>query len=1127
MLHPLLLCLILLLLTPPARAILRWIPVTQIGNLPTALDTSAAVSLPNRNATIFVGGLDNTNRDFADVWDVTDGSITAFAETWMVQSAMDASGAPTWTWTAGPSFSVMAGGVAAAVTADGSQVVRWGGKTPGVGTPDPLLGVVHTMSVSGQNMGAWTPMTTTNDPPALAFARAFIYGGQFLTVGGVDVSGHVPVYGINSLSLTTGVWTTLTPAGVTLPGVYAHNAELLRDFPLRRAVTPLDNMPAAPEISDVILIFNGMVLSGPPDDICLFDAWGVGPACYLGSGFAYDLIGNVMYELDTLGTSFPQRTQATSQVVQLDGETVVSVSGGMYADPTYVYWFWSDTFFYSLETLTWRLASTVNDASIPNRMYAVSIKPYLSYGYGSSFPFRSYTDAFVMVDYTGTALNSLLTPPSNSPLADGSKTTYQLTLRDYRGAILDYGNEAVSGFMIDSVGRATISTVVDYKNGTYAISFSLSRADAYRLLVVYNGESIFESGAQAVTVLPGAPNTDTSIVEVSPAYRGFNTTVLVKVLDVSGNAVSMADAMAAVVVTVSGAGLTRRGLVDKVWSDGYVTCTFIPTTLGTLNIEVSLDGNPIGTSALQVPVLNAVLVPSSLRITTSGFPILLIITACASAILFVLSSVVLLRSGPKITSPSELRWLLSLTTPNVFFGCLYTLFVLLPASRGTCTLQPWVATLSLVSPAVGLLAKGWTLRVQWEDPSIKMRNVDVPADRLWRVNGLSYGAVLVLLVIWNAKRTLSSLEAPLTRGVCELDTFSVSYPISALLAIFLGMICLVAARSATQGERVRQHTPATNSNTQFASMKKKERNLSREAYIVAGLSLLCAAVVVIVLGVTLTPIPGNKVAIGYESRAILSVELCLILGIALQVALMVPAALEAATHLGWMKAASDDWDAAGDGGGFAPNKKLAAAYWLDSDVTLASRELFELQAEVEMMRQTSGAKEEPWRMAVVSAFVAAKGPMQYMRGRHFVLIREKENPASAFTLNAVTAPRLIYLKSGRPSIATRPDEEAPAMPPLLARNNSTAPLPILTFGTLGADRIRLRFPDIAAASRWWNVMRSIEVVAADKAGDTGPINPKESQTGALAMKDSESTAGRPKRDSVVKPKATGIIEDDE
>ncbi|KAJ3165326.1 hypothetical protein HDU88_004119 [Geranomyces variabilis] len=1048
----------------------------------------------------------------------------------MVESAMDPSGGPIWTWTAGPPFALALGGVAAATTDGGTTIVRWGGMTPGVVTQDPQRGVVNAMNMSGQSMGPWTALATTNDPPPLAFARAFIYGDQFITVGGVEGTNETNVFAvntINSLSLTTGVWATLNPAGATLPGLWGHNAELLRDFPLRRAVTPLDGFPAAPETSDVILIFGGMLFDA--DRVCLNEIEGVGPLCFLQTpGFAYDLVENVMYELNT-ESSFPQRVHATSQIAQVDGETVVAISGGLYSDPTYVYWFWSDTYFYSLQTLTWRQASIANDASVPNRMLAISVAPYLSYGYGSSFPYHSYTDAWMLVDYTGAALESLLTPPSTSPLADGSKTTYLLTLRDHRGADLDYGGEAVSGFLVDWVGRATIGTVVDYKNGTYAISFALSRAGAYRLLVVYNGESIFESGAQAVTVYPGAPNTKTSTVEVSPAYRGFNMTVSVKVLDVSGNAVSEDDAMAAVAVTVSGAGLNRRGSVDKVWADGYVTCTFIPMTLGSLNIDVALNGNSIGESSLRVPVSNAVLVPSSLRITSSGLPILLIITACITAIVFALSSAVLLRSGTKITSPSELRWLFALTAPNVFFGCLYALIVLLPASPGTCTLQPWAATLSLVAPAVGLLAKGWTLRMQWEDPSVKMRNVDVPAGRLWRLIGSSYGAVLVLLAIWTAKRTLRSLEAPLTRGVCELDTASVSYPISAILAIFLGIVCLVAARSAKQGERVRQHIPATNSTTQFAAMKKKERNPSREAYLTAGLSMVCGVISVIVLGVTLTPTPGNKVAIGYESRAILSVELCLVLGIALQAALTVPAALEAATHLGWIKAASDDWDAASGGGGFAPNKELATAFWVDSDVTLASKELFELQTEVDMMRQTSGTKEKPWRAAVVSAYVAAKGPMQYMRGRHFVLIREKDKPASAFTLNAVIAPRLIYLKSGKQqSTAHRIDEEAPSMAPLMTRNNSTAPLPILTFGTSGADRIRLRFSDLTAASRWLNVMRSIEA-AADKAGESGNVGaPRESQTGGPGKRETESTAGAPKgKESAMKLKATGILENDE
>ncbi|KAJ3152757.1 hypothetical protein HDU86_005516 [Geranomyces michiganensis] len=1126
------------LVVVPVHAILRWIPITQIGEVPpTTLDGSAHVSLPSLNATIFVGGFNNENRTFSDFYNVSNiwkepPEITAVDTTWIVQSEIDASGAPTWTWTSGPAFGARAGGVAAAATADGTKVVRWGGvepgvalQYPGVATQDAQLGVVFEMSVGpGLSLGAWIPVTTTNDPPPVAFSKAVIYGGQFITLGGVDSSVPVVVNTINSLSLDTGAWTTLTPAGETLPPVWGHNAQLLYDFPLRRAVKPLAGMPAAAETSDVILIFGGMLY----DDggFCIREIWGSGSWCYLaGPGFAYDLVGNVMYTLDTAGTGFPQRIHATSQIAQVDGETVVSVTGGLYGDSTYVYWYWSDTYFYSLKTLEWRQASVANAASVPHRMQAIcGVFPHLSYGYGSTFPKRTYTDAWMLAEYGGAALKSILTNPSTPPLADGSKTTYMLTVRDYRGERLDYGGEAVSGFMMDQVGRATLGGVTDYDNGTYAIEFSLSRAGAYRLLVMYNGESVFTSGSRAVFVKEGAPDAQKSTVDVSAAFRDFNTTVLVKVLDVSGNPIAQEDAMAAVTVAVSGAGLNRRSvLLKKVWADGYVRCTFVPTTLGTVNIDVRLNGVAIGESALQITVSNAELVPSSLRSQSGGF-ILIVITTCISVLLFAFTSAILLRSGPRITSPDELRWLLALTAPTVAFGCGYTLVVLLPASRATCTLQPWLAALSLVAPTSGLLAKGWTLRMQWEESKIKMRNVDVPASRVWVLNGLCHAPVLILLTIWTSKRTVSSLEAPLTRSVCEPDTHSISYPTSFLLALLLGTLCLVAARLATLGERVRRRAPATNNTVQFTAIKSNERNPAREAYFVAGLSALCGAIAVVVLAVTLTPIPGGAGAgggMGYEARAILSVELCLVLGIVLQAAALVPAAMEAGTHLGWSKAASDDWDAAekeGGGGGYAPNKELATAFWAEVS---ASRDLFEVQAEAELMRQTSGGKDEPWRPAVVTAFVAATSSMQYLRGRHF------DNPAAAIALNGVIAPRLICLKPGRRSMSGsgRVDKDATAVAVAAGMSRtSVVPAPIVTFGTSSADRIRLRFRDLAAASRWLTVMQSIEIIE-EKVGSSGGSGPRDTPSNIggekkeLPLRALESGAG--------KPKASGVIEEGE
>ncbi|KAJ3022380.1 hypothetical protein HKX48_006315 [Thoreauomyces humboldtii] len=1076
----------------PVAAVLRWIPVTQVGSPPAkSLDLAGSVSI-STSQTLFIGGFNTTLRRYADFTPPDPTQTSAYASTWLVTSTTNSVGVSVWTWSVLNTFGAAAGGVSAAATADGAHVFRWGGV--GENPQDPLLSLVHTMTLTNGVWGNWIPMPTTNTPLAVGFAPAVIYNNMFITVGGQ--ANNTSMYNtINAMSISTGVWSILPQPGAVLPAIWGHVVHLFYDFPLRRAVVPLGSaLPAV--TSDVLLIFSGM--------LCPQDSWSIGPTCYVAEpGFAYDLVNQIIYVLDTKGTVPPIRAHATSQISVQNGRSVISLTGGGYTDSTYVYWFWSDTWFYDLTDLIWKQAVIVNDPSVPNRYNAISAGSGISVGYGSTFPECAYSDGWTLTSIGGDATNSILQAPATL-VVNGGTAVYILTVRDINGLELDYGGDIVSGFLADQLGRTVLGEVTDYANGTYAIGFKITTAGSYSLAINYNGVRVPTSSSTA-TVSPGPADPTTSIVQLggNHTWVGYDVSIAVQVRDAFGNALQKSDALAAATAVVSDDGtLARRAIVtaSKTYENGNVIFSFLPSDTGTYSVAVSLNGALIG-NALPLSVVYPVSLPSKLRRNSSG-TIILLLTACISFSIAVPSIAVLWHTRHVFASTHELALQLSLF-PGIIFACGYALSVVLPASKLNCTAQPWMAALALGAPAGTLLAQGWSLRQQWEICTRKLGNVDVPFARLAKFQLRCLGPIVVLLIVWTGLRTISTVSMPLARTSCNLDTNAASYPISLLLLTGLGLIYLLSATFAWSGNHIGRSLPKRHQAQKFLVKEKKERNQSSEAYRIVGLSFVHLIISVAVFGVTLTPTPRNPLSLDYETRAVLSAELCLVIGLLTQAVLTFPSALQGARYLRWIKVstvANDDGSTATTAG----KSDICTAFWGHAEDPVAGKHLLELAAEIELMRHCQSNSPGVWKPAKIVTYIAQKlgalpGNRQSTfnevmdRGRqHFVVLTPKDQASVPMMLNAVSFPRLVYLRTR--SVSSPSEQESTYQAPESQR-------PVLTFSLLTGETVRLRFTQLGEAARWLSVAESIAIASAtegEKSGGQATTHPAATTAGARA-----------------------------
>lgn len=281
---------------------------------------------------------------------------------------------------------------------------------------------------------------------------------------------------------------------------------------------------------------------------------------------------------------------------------------------------YSDVWKFSLETLEWEEVIIANPSAVPGRWGGINISPVsteaFGLGFGSSIPYVTFNDSWVIVDYSGNATQSSLklidgTGPNGYPVA-GTSFTYSLQIHDRRGYPIDYGSEHVSAVAIDTLGRSALGLVRDQQNGTYTITFGTRYAGDFALFISYNGESIFGVvGHMDLLVYPGPLSLTHSYLDVGSlegATVGGNSTIVIRLVDEQGNPLREEEALHSTTVTVdNGSALTETALgrrdilpLELTYVNGSVTALFDPPAPGIYYLNVRVDGEPIAGSPFSI-----------------------------------------------------------------------------------------------------------------------------------------------------------------------------------------------------------------------------------------------------------------------------------------------------------------------------------------------------------------------------------------------------------------------------------------------------------------------------------------------------------------------------------------------
>ncbi len=200
----------------------------------------------------------------------------------------------------------------------------------------------------------------------------------------------------------------------------------------------------------------------------------------------------------------------------------------------------------------------------------------------------------------GSPLTSTVDPGSVSPAHStatvpsgsvGSATGITVRARD------DYGNPLSSGgaqvvVSVSGANNPGALTVTDRGNGTYTASYTPTSAGTDQVAITMNGTPLGGSPFTS-TVAPAGASPAHSTATVPDGMAGLPTDIVVQARNASGEPVSYGGAT--VVVTVSGAnnpgslGVTDRG-------NGTYAASYTPTSTGTDQVDITMNGTPIGGS---------------------------------------------------------------------------------------------------------------------------------------------------------------------------------------------------------------------------------------------------------------------------------------------------------------------------------------------------------------------------------------------------------------------------------------------------------------------------------------------------------------------------------------------------
>ena len=190
--------------------------------------------------------------------------------------------------------------------------------------------------------------------------------------------------------------------------------------------------------------------------------------------------------------------------------------------------------------------------------------------------------------------NSTATVPDGSV---GGPSHILVQARDAYGNPLSTGGETV-GVIVSGANNPGALTVADRGDGTYAATYTPTAPGTDQVTITLDGSSIGGSPFTS-TVVAGRPSPANSTATVPDGTAGLTTAVVVQARDGSGTPVSSGGAT----VTVSVSGANKAGsltVTDR--GDGTYTASYTPTSAGSDQVAITMDGTPIGGSPLTSEV---------------------------------------------------------------------------------------------------------------------------------------------------------------------------------------------------------------------------------------------------------------------------------------------------------------------------------------------------------------------------------------------------------------------------------------------------------------------------------------------------------------------------------------------
>ncbi|MFB2119968.1 filamin/ABP280 repeat domain-containing protein [Parapedobacter sp. 2B3] len=186
----------------------------------------------------------------------------------------------------------------------------------------------------------------------------------------------------------------------------------------------------------------------------------------------------------------------------------------------------------------------------------------------------------------------------------GEPTTITITVLD------EYGNPVtgVGGDLSVSVtgvnAGATVSSIVDNSDGTYTVTYTPTKSGDDDIAITLGGIAISGSPYSSA-VSPAVADASNTTATVPAGIAGEPTTATITVLDEYGNPIMGVGGDLSVSVTGANAGIPVSSVVDH--GDGTYTVTYTPTTSGTDNIAIVLDGTAINGSPYSSDVIHSAL----------------------------------------------------------------------------------------------------------------------------------------------------------------------------------------------------------------------------------------------------------------------------------------------------------------------------------------------------------------------------------------------------------------------------------------------------------------------------------------------------------------------------------------